>query len=256
MDTPTSSSGNMFSGASPKLTFIFGLVTGIAGTALVAMALFVTSGYTSSKTPKTTTTTNTAAAADTNTAPSFTNVKKVSSDDYVRGDKNAKITLIEYSDLECPFCKTYHPTVNKILSDYSGKVNFVYRHFPLSFHQNAQKEAEAALCIGKLGGADKYFDFMDKIFERTASNGTGFALTDLGPLAKEVGVNQDKFQSCLDGGEMAARVNAEEQDGAAGGATGTPTTFIVDQDGKTISAIPGAYTYDQVKASIDSALAS
>lgn len=108
--------------------------------------------------------------------------------DYIRGDKNAPVTMIEYSDLECPFCKSIHPSLVRIMNEYPGKVKWVYRHFPLSFHANAQKEAEAAECIGKLAGADKYWEFIDKVFERTTSNGTGFALTALPTLAGELGI--------------------------------------------------------------------
>jgi protein-disulfide isomerase len=144
--------------------------------------------------------------------------------------------------------------MEQVMTDYAGKVRWVYRHFPLSFHANAQKEAEAALCVGDLGGTDKYWSFVDKIFERTKSNGTGFALTDLPTLAAEVGVSKTQFESCLNGGEMASRVSAETADGTKGGATGTPTTFIVDKNGDTITAIPGAVTIDQVKQIIDQAL--
>lgn len=247
----------MFEGASPKLTFIFGLIAGIGITALVGLAVILPRAYGSSKTSSSNTSGNAAAAAPTNTtepAQTFSDVKKVGADDYIRGDKNAKLTLIEYSDLECPFCKTFHPTMLKVMEEYKGKVNWVYRHFPLSFHQNAPKQGEAALCVGKLGGSEKYWTFIDKIFERTTSNGTGFALDKLGPLAKEIGVNQAKFQTCLDSGEMKARVDAETADGTTGGTNGTPTTLIVDQNGKTLAGIPGAYPYDQVKTFIDQAL--
>lgn len=245
----------MFQGASPQLTFIFGLIAGVAASAVIGLVIFLTGGYTPSKSAASTVNTNAVAAANTG-AQTFGNVKAISDADYIRGDKNAKVTLIEYSDYECPFCKSFHPTMQQVMKDYDGKVRWVYRHFPLSFHQNAQKEAEAGLCVGKLGGADKFWTFTDKIFERTTSNGTGFALTDLGALAKESGVNQDKFQTCLDGNEMAARVADEEADGGQGGATGTPTTFVVDKDGKTVAGIPGAYSYAQVKAILDTALAS
>ncbi|MEK7537610.1 MAG: thioredoxin domain-containing protein [Patescibacteria group bacterium] len=243
----------VFDGASPKLTFIFGLIAGVAITTLIGLAIVLPKAYGSSKSAKT------AAAAPTNTgaptAPTFNNVKPVTDADYIRGDKNAKLTLIEYSDLECPFCKNFHPTMLKVMEEYQGKVNWVYRNYPLSFHANAQPEAEAALCVAKLGNADKHWAFIDKIFERTTSNGTGFALTALGPLAKEVGVNQDKFQKCLDSGEMKQRVLDETADGNTGGVSGTPSTLIVDRNGQTISGIPGAYPFEQVKAYIDKALA-
>ena len=258
MNTPTPMNpapppSSMFQGASPKLTFLFGLIAGVALTAIVGLAIILPRAYgpTKSKATATTTTdTNTTAPAQT-----YNDVKPVSSSDYMRGDKNAKLTLIEYSDLECPYCKSFHPTMQQILADYKGQVNWVFRDFPLSFHANAEKEAEASLCIGKLGGNDKYWSFIDKIYERTTSNGTGFALTALGPLAKEVGVNQDKFQSCLDSGEMAQTVKDESADGTTGGVQGTPTTLIVDQNGKTINGIPGAYPVDQAKSIIDAVLA-
>lgn len=254
---PTSPTG-IFQGASPKLAFLFGLVTGVAATAVVGMLIILPRVYAAKSSNTGTAYTNTSAPTNTNTAdaPSYNNVKAVTSDDYVRGDKNAKLTLIEYSDYECPYCKRFHSTMQQVATDYNGQVRWILRHFPLSFHQNAQKEAEAGLCVAKLGGSDKFWDFTDKIFERTSSNGTGFALDALPALAKEVGVNQAKFKDCLDSGEMAARVSAESTDGQNAGATGTPTTFLVDQNGKTITAIPGALPYDQVKTTIDQALAS
>jgi protein-disulfide isomerase len=243
-------SSSIWQGTSPQLSFIFGLIAGVAATAIIGWILVM---------PKTTsskgsTTTNTNPTA---TAPTFSDVKAVTDSDYVRGDKNAKITLIEYSDYECPYCKTFHPTIrDQVMKDYEGQIRWVYRHFPLSFHQNAPKQSEAALCVGKLVGNDAFWEFSDKLFERTASNGTGFALTDLPALAKEVGANEAQFTTCLDSGEMAARVAAEMADGQGGGATGTPTTFIVGPDGKTIDAIPGAESYATIKRRLDAALAS
>lgn len=256
MNTPTPTSGGMFQGASPQLTFIFGFIAGVALSAVIGIVLVLSGvdfGTKKAATTKTTTDTTTTTGTDTTT---YGDVKAVSDEDFVRGDKNAELTLVEYSDLECPFCKTFHPTMKQIMDEYDGKVKWVYRHFPLSFHANAQKEAEAALCVGDLGGSEKIWDFMDKIFERTTANGTGFALDNLGALAKEVGVDQTKFQTCLDGGEMASRVAAETADGSQAGVQGTPTTFLVGKDGKTITAFPGALPYDQVKAALDSALAS
>ncbi len=261
MSTPTTpttpATGGLFQGASPQLTFVFGLIAGIAISAVIGIVLVLSGVDLGSKKVATTSTTNTNTTVDTTgDAQTFGDVKVVSDDDYVRGDKNADLTLIEYSDLECPFCQRFHPTMKQIMDEYDGKVKWVYRHFPLSFHANAQKESEAALCVGSLGGADKKWEFMDTIFERTTATGTGFALENLGPLAKEVGVDQTKFQSCLDGGDMAARVAAETADGSQAGVQGTPTTFLVGADGKTITAFPGALPYEQVKAAIDSALAS
>lgn len=175
--------------------------------------------------------------------------------DHVRGNKKARITLVEYSDLECPFCKRFHPTMQQIVKEYGDQVKWVYRHYPLSFHQNAQKEAEASECVAKLGGNDTFWGYIDKILERTTSNGTGFALDQLAPLAVEVGVNEKKFTACLDSEEFTKKIKDQIANGSQEGVTGTPGTIIVTDDGKT-QLIPGALPYDQVKTMIDSLLQS
>lgn len=248
--TPKSTS--MWQGTTPQLAFIFGIIAGIAATTLVTIFLILPGSAKTTKTATTTTTTNTGGP----TAPTYGDVKAVTDEDNIRGDKNAKLTLIEYSDYECPFCKSFHPSMQRVLDDYDGQVAWVYRHFPLSFHANAPKQSEAALCVNELAGNDKFWEFTDTLYERTASNGTGFALDKLAPLAKELGVNESKFTECLDSGKMAARVTADTTDGQGAGASGTPTTFIVGQDGKTITAIPGALPYEQIKTQLDQILAT
>ena len=180
-------------------------------------------------------------------------IKPVTDKDHIRGSKDAKITLIEYSDLECPFCKSFHSTMQEVLKTYGDKVRWVYRHFPLSFHANAQKEAEASECVAELGGNDKFWKYADLIFEKTTSNGTGFALDKLGPLAQEVGVNQAEFQKCLDLGKYTKLVQDQISDGTTGGVTGTPSTFIVDAKGNS-QIIVGAQPIETLKTAIDQAL--
>ena len=181
-------------------------------------------------------------------------VKPVSKEDHVRGDANAKITLIEYSDLECPFCQRFHPTVKQLLEEYKGKVNWVYRHFPLSFHANAQKEAEASECAASLGGTDAYWKYIDAIFDRTTANGTGFALAALVPLAKEIGLDEKKFKDCLDSGKMAERIQKDFSEGQSAGVDGTPGTILITKSGKSV-LVPGAVPYDMLKSQVDQLLA-
>ncbi len=83
--------------------------------------------------------------------------------DYIRGDKRATIALIEYSDYQCPFCHSVHPTYQKLMEMYDGKVVWVYRHFPLSFHPEALPLAVGAECAGELGGNEAYWEFSDKV---------------------------------------------------------------------------------------------
>lgn len=168
--------------------------------------------------------------------------------DHILGSKDAKVTLIEYSDFECPFCKNFFATVKQVEKDYPKNVRIVYRHFPLSFHQNAAKEAEASECAAELGGNDAFWKYHDKIFTETTSNGTGFALDRLAPAAKEIGLDEKKFKTCLDSGKYAAKVSQQMQEGSTAGVNGTPATFI---NGKLTS---GAVPYASIKAAIDAEL--
>lgn len=180
-------------------------------------------------------------------------VKPVTDKDHIRGNTDAQITLLVYSDYECPFCKSFHPTLQELMKEYEGKIRWVYRHYPLSFHQNAQKQAEAAECIAELGGNDAFWNFSDTIFERTTSNGVGFALDALGPLAAELGVDQQTFQTCLDSGKYAKVVQESITQGSAAGVSGTPATFLIDQKGKS-QLLVGAQPIATFKAAIDKLL--
>jgi protein-disulfide isomerase len=244
---------SLFSGASPKLTFVMGVVTGVAAISLLGFILIVSTNY-QFKTSDNKDSAKPAAQVNNNTntptpnqPPAKVSVT-VKDTDYIRGDKNATVTLIEYSDLECPYCQRFHTSMEKLMTEFQGKIRWIYRHFPLTFHANAQKEAEAAECVGKLGGADKYWTFVDKIYERTKTGGTGFALTSLPKLAREVGVSESQFNICLDGGEFAAKVQSDLEEGAALGVQGTPTTFVNG------TAVEGAVSYEQLKAVVEQAL--
>lgn len=185
--------------------------------------------------------------------PQSAKVKPVTSSDHIRGNANAKVSMVVYSDFECPFCQRFHPTTQEILKTYGDKIRLVYRHYPLPFHQNAQKEAEASECIAELGGNDAFWKYTDAIFERTTTNGTGFALDKLGPLAEELGVNQEAFQTCLDSGKYEKLVKDSITEGSAAGVSGTPSTFIVNSKGEN-QIVVGAQPIDALKTEIDKAI--
>ena len=181
-------------------------------------------------------------------------------DDPVLGDKNAKVTLIDFSDYECPFCKRHfdqvYPQLKKDYID-TGKVKMVFRDLPLSFHANAPKEAEAAECARRQGGDGIYYRYHDQIFTKTTSNGTGLALDQLPVIAKDLGLNVAKFQQCLDSDEFKAEVEKDIADAAAVGASGTPTFFIgKSTDSGEIDGIKlvGAQPYSAFKIIIDEQL--
>lgn len=187
--------------------------------------------------------------APTNTAPSVapapTKVDiKVTADDHIRGDENAPVTLVEYSDFECPFCARVQPTIDQILEEYDGDVRLVYRHYPLSFHPEAQKAGEASECAGDQG---KFWEMHDKLFD----------LNELGTLsvvnskqaAKDLGLNTSQFDTCLDNGTHATTVTSDLSEGTSLGVQGTPATFV---NGVLVS---GAQPIENFRIAIDSALA-
>lgn len=181
-------------------------------------------------------------------------VPKVSDADHIRGNRSAEVFLIEYSDLECPFCKQFHPTAKKVLQEYGDRVAWVYRHYPLNFHANAQKEAEAVECAFESGGEEKFWQYVDKIFERTTSNGTGFALTKLGPLAAEIGLDQAQFQECLDSGKYTQMVKDQMAGGSAAGVSGTPGNVLLNSKTGRARLVAGALPFEQIKIAIDEML--
>lgn len=176
--------------------------------------------------------------------------KPVIAADHIRGNKNAQITLIEYADFECPFCQKFHPTTQELLKIYGDKIRLVFRHYPLPFHQNAQKEAEASECIAELGGNDAFWKYVDTIFERTTATGTGFALDKLGSLASELDVNQEAFQTCLDSGKYEKLVKDSIAEGQTAGVNGTPATFVIDSKGNS-QIVVGAQPIEAFKTIID-----
>lgn len=184
-------------------------------------------------------------------------IRAVTRDDHIRGNPDAEVKIIEYSDFECPFCKRFHPTMQQAMNEYggSGKVAWVYRHLPLDqLHSRARKEAEASECAAKLGGNDKFWEYADRIFEVTPSNNQ--LNPDLLPeFARDVGLDQKAFEECLAKGEFASHVDADIKDAESAGAEGTPFSLVIDKNGKRYP-INGAQPYNVVKDAIEKALAA
>jgi len=160
------------------------------------------------------------------------NVRPVSAErDHIYGNPDAVVSLIEYSDFECPYCKRFHPTAKELVEQSDGKVNLVYRHFPLDFHNpGAQKQAEASECVAELGGNDAFWAFSDEIYERTKSGGSGFPLDQLPALAEEIGVDRAEFEECYESGKYADRVQEDMAEGVQAGVTGTPGNILLHNE--------------------------
>lgn len=182
------------------------------------------------------------------------NLKLVSEDDYVRGNPEAPITIIEYSDFECPYCKRFHNTMKQVMENYEGRVNWVYRHFPLPSHDPiATKEAEATECVGSVAGNDKFWEYADLVYETTKSN-KGLEVDQLPILAQQIGVDETAFNECFTSGQFTAKVKQSIAEGSSAGVSGTPGSFIIDNKTGDISFIPGALPFEQIKPQLDAML--
>lgn len=241
----------------PKTAFISGLATGVLGLCTIgffALLVMMAQGKLpnwKSAAAAATDTVATAPATQPNAPaePTAGPVPPVTDKDHVFGPANAKVTLIEYSDLECPYCKQFHPTLQKLVAEYPNDVRWVFRHFPLeSIHPNARKEAEASECVAEVGGNAKFWQFINTLIERSRAGGTGFALDDLPKLAKEIGVNEGKYNECMKANRGSAKVDAQFQGGVGAGVQGTPGSFI---NGRAVS---GVVPYEQLKSLVESNL--
>ena len=186
---------------------------------------------------------------------SLENVRAINETDHIRGNINAPIKIVEYSDTECPFCKRFHTTMQRVMDEYgkNNKVAWIYRHSPIdTLHSKARKEAEATECANELGGSEKFWAYLDRIYEITPAN-NGLDPKELPNIALYVGLNVADFNTCLNSGKYAQRIEEDLQNANATGGGGTPWSIVVAKDGKKYS-INGAQPYEMVKQTIDSAL--
>jgi len=184
------------------------------------------------------------------------NVRRVSVEqDHIYGNPEAEISLIEYSDFECPYCKRFHATAKSLVEKYDGKVNWVYRHFPLNFHDpGATKQAVASECAGELGGNDVFWKYTDGIYARTRSGGKGFPESKLIPLAEELGLDGAAFKECLISGRHMARIQADLAEGSRAGITGTPGNIILNNATGEARAQSGAVPLSAMGAAVEQLL--
>lgn len=190
------------------------------------------------------------------TAGDAENVAAVTASEHILGNPDADIVLIEYSDIECPFCKQFHITMKQIMNEYGkdGRVAWVYRHFPIAqLHQNAPRLAEASECVAELNGNTAFWAFVDEVFAIAPVN-TFFPMGQLTATAGKVGVNAEAFDACLASGRHKSTVEDQFNNAVASGGQGTPHNIIVTKAGQIIP-LPGAQPYSTVKNVIDAILA-
>lgn len=175
-------------------------------------------------------------------------IAKLTADTYVKGDKSAQILWIEYSDLECPFCKRLHDSgaIKNLETKYGNKLAFAFKHYPLPFHPTAMPAAQAAECVGEAGGSAKYFAFVESIFVKGTPTQ---AVIDA--AVKEVGLNATTIKTCTDAGKFKSRVDAHMAEGSSKfGVNGTPGNVLINTKTGKYEVVSGA----QPEANFDAAI--
>lgn len=163
----------------------------------------------------------------------------------ILGNPDATIKIVEFSDLQCPACKSAHPAVKRIMNEYPDKASLTYKHFPLTnIHLFAFDAAVAAECANDQG---KFWEFVDKAFEMQSA----LQKKNLKQYAADLQLDTEKFNVCMESGTKDKYIRAEMNEGIGKGVQGTPTFFI---NGKPIEVKTGQYWYEVLKTAIDTAL--
>lgn len=166
-------------------------------------------------------------------------VAPVTEKDHIRGNPDAPIKIVEYSDFECPFCKQVHSTLNQVMEKYesSSEVAWVYRHFPLEqLHpKNAMKVAIASECAAEQGGDEMFWKFADAFFVVTPANDRTDLVAVLPKIYIDIGVDASKMASCIESGRYDAHIQEEIENAIATGGRGTPWSVLIAGNGKTFS---------------------
>lgn len=228
-----------------KRSFYLGLITGMAVVSLVGFIFFM-SGEARKELDNSGENGKANQAKNTAAKPAITGKKvevKVADNDHFRGNKNAEITIVEFSDIQCPFCSRFHDSMKQVMENYPNDVKWVFKHFPLeAIHPFAKKAAEATECAGDQG---KFWELTDKYYDNQGALSGEYIKT----AAEELGLDMKKFNDCLNSNKYAKKVESDLSAGKALGVRGTPGSFINGL------SIPGAVPYSDLEQAIEAELA-
>lgn len=173
---------------------------------------------------------------------------EIPEDSFVLGAEDAKITLVEFGDFQCPACKGVEPILKQLMKEYQGKVKFVFRHFPLPFHKNALLASQAAEAAGEQG---KFWEYHDLLYEEQGSWSEAKNSQNLfESYARKLNLDVDKFKQALEGKKFLEKVQRDKAEGESLGLRGTPTFFL---NGKQVV---GGYSLESFKKQIDDLLSN
>lgn len=188
-------------------------------------------------------------AADALPEPQIDQLPEITDADHILGDRDAEVIIVEYSDMNCPFCRRFHPTMKQVVEDYNGQVAWVYRHFAFQT-QDSSDAAALSECIADTEGNDAFWEFTDVLFEKADAQGS-LSRALLVESAQAVGLTETQATECIASSEYQQIVTDQRDGGAAAGVTGTPASILVTADGGPQEFISGALPIDQIKATID-----
>lgn len=174
-------------------------------------------------------------------------------DEHVFGNPDAMVSMIEYADFECPFCKRFHGTPQQVQKQFGDKVNLIYRSMPLSSHgEAATLEARAGECVARLGGNDAFWKYSNDLFEYTDTNGRGLRKGQtIYSLAADQGIEKNKLKDCLTDPAIQARIDANLESARKLGITGTPTTIVRNNKSGAVEIVSGAAQAKQLEDAIN-----
>ncbi len=181
-------------------------------------------------------------------------INPVTNDDHILGNPNADIILVEYSDFRCPYCREFHVTMNQLINEFgkTGNLAWVYRHFPSEDAFSNKNSisiiaAQASECVADIGGKQKFWDFIGKIYKDLPVT---FDQADLENVAVELGIDKEKYSECLANGKFNEKIQKSIDDGLLiykhNSDFGTPYSILLTKTGKQIEIV-GSQSYTYIK---------
>lgn len=170
-------------------------------------------------------------------------------DEVFEGESDSKLVAVSFTDFECPFCARFHPNLKEIMKN-NPDIKVVYKHFPLSFHQNAKDYAASFECIARLKGNQNAVKFADDLFAGALIN-QGIRASDVADIVKDLGVSDTDLNNCKKDSKITNKVEADLNEGMKLGINGTPATFFMNLDTNKAVRINGALDPVTIQAEID-----
>ncbi|QFR38852.1 hypothetical protein A9Q91_01300 [Candidatus Gracilibacteria bacterium 28_42_T64] len=178
---------------------------------------------------------------------------ELKSGSYIKGNSGALLTFIEFSDLECPYCISYHNngTIDSTLNEFNDDVNYIFKNFPLPIHKNSEKEALAGKCIEKLSNGENYLSYIDSVFSNTLGGGEGYDLENIATIVKDFNIEEKSFDDCYSNESNLELVKTEFEQGRKFGINSTPSSVIINNTTGEFIVLSGSVEQKELEDTIN-----